>query len=406
MNENLYPCRIIEDLIPLYCEGLCSDETKSAVEAHIKDCDACRILCRAKPETVPPEPERIPDETKVFKKVRRTLTKHKWLDRILILLLAVLLLGIGVLSLGQIMKEQYVPSFETVFETMRIRKLTKEMARGDFSTFVNVMSYEPYGTHLYTAGLGNLIYETAENMLTESYAETFGDTKLKSLKVKSGYQCLITYGNMLSEAGYRTKNYAVASDAMLEFADGRFLRLTFYPGRDGGYFCYAAEVYNSGAMISDGIQKSKADPNQKVNPFCRTMYYLSDPDILAPRGWMEKLFLKTYTTDKDEKLRADSISLRFSETVRDSIYDNVSAFCKQYQAVSCTISHMQFDSGKKELYWTMTLEAKDDKGTAVLLTRFTRDISGLLPQEPEQNTVYTDGCSPALADALRNLFAA
>ena len=67
---------------------------------------------------------------------------------------------------------------------------------------------------------------------------------------------------------------------------------------------------------------------------------------------------------------------------------------------------MQFDSGKKELYWTMTLEAKDDKGTAVLLTRFTRDISGLLPQEPEQNTVYTDGCSPALADALRNLFAA
>lgn len=36
-----YPCEIIKDLMPLYVENLCSDETKTAVEQHISDCKEC-----------------------------------------------------------------------------------------------------------------------------------------------------------------------------------------------------------------------------------------------------------------------------------------------------------------------------------------------------------------------------
>ena len=35
-------CEIIQDLIPTYCEGVCSEETKILVEAHIQECAACR----------------------------------------------------------------------------------------------------------------------------------------------------------------------------------------------------------------------------------------------------------------------------------------------------------------------------------------------------------------------------
>ena len=38
------------------------------------------------------------------------------------------------------------------------------------------------------------------------------------------------------------------------------------------------------------------------------------------------------------------------------------------------------------------------------LTRFTRDLTGLVPQAAEQDTLYTDGCSDALAKALSGFF--
>lgn len=34
-------CEIIKDLLPLYCDSICSEETKAAVEEHLTDCVSC-----------------------------------------------------------------------------------------------------------------------------------------------------------------------------------------------------------------------------------------------------------------------------------------------------------------------------------------------------------------------------
>ncbi len=34
-------CDIIKDLLPLYCDGVCSDASKNAVEEHIEECGGC-----------------------------------------------------------------------------------------------------------------------------------------------------------------------------------------------------------------------------------------------------------------------------------------------------------------------------------------------------------------------------
>ncbi len=34
-------CDIIKDLLPLYCDGVCSDASKAAVEEHIEECGGC-----------------------------------------------------------------------------------------------------------------------------------------------------------------------------------------------------------------------------------------------------------------------------------------------------------------------------------------------------------------------------
>lgn len=40
-----YPCGIIRDLLPLYIDDVCNQESRSAVEEHLLECAACRKCC-------------------------------------------------------------------------------------------------------------------------------------------------------------------------------------------------------------------------------------------------------------------------------------------------------------------------------------------------------------------------
>lgn len=35
-------CSVVEDLLPLYLEDMCSDDSKAAIEKHLQECPACR----------------------------------------------------------------------------------------------------------------------------------------------------------------------------------------------------------------------------------------------------------------------------------------------------------------------------------------------------------------------------
>lgn len=39
-----YSCKIIQDLLPLYIDDVCSDESKNAVEEHLTECATCRTV--------------------------------------------------------------------------------------------------------------------------------------------------------------------------------------------------------------------------------------------------------------------------------------------------------------------------------------------------------------------------
>lgn len=40
-------CKIILDLLPLYVDGCCSDESARLIEEHLKDCESCRAALEA-----------------------------------------------------------------------------------------------------------------------------------------------------------------------------------------------------------------------------------------------------------------------------------------------------------------------------------------------------------------------
>ena len=37
-------CKVIEDLLPLYLDNVCSDTSKQLVGEHLKECEDCRRL--------------------------------------------------------------------------------------------------------------------------------------------------------------------------------------------------------------------------------------------------------------------------------------------------------------------------------------------------------------------------
>ena len=82
-----YPCDLIRDLLPLYQDGVCSEESRAAVEEHLRECPSCRAyqtaLCEA--DGLFPVPGEEPEQTadQEFRKaaslraVRKTLLQRQ-----------------------------------------------------------------------------------------------------------------------------------------------------------------------------------------------------------------------------------------------------------------------------------------------------------------------------------------
>ena len=71
MND--IPCGVIRDLLPLYTEDLCSEESRALVDDHIINCPDCR---RAKESMKKTEP--LPVDSGVgLKKIKKELKNRK-----------------------------------------------------------------------------------------------------------------------------------------------------------------------------------------------------------------------------------------------------------------------------------------------------------------------------------------
>lgn len=81
-------CEIIKDLLPLYCDGVCSDASKTAIEEHTTDCSECfEKLNRMKKDSL-----RITtdcDEEKANKKIIKKVKRKIILKRIIAVFISV-----------------------------------------------------------------------------------------------------------------------------------------------------------------------------------------------------------------------------------------------------------------------------------------------------------------------------
>lgn len=100
-----YPCSLIQDLLPLYHDGVCSEESRAIVEQHLAACSACKdkyaALCQGEELPVPPaDPASELKKAASLQAVKRKIRQKQLLAAgiALVLLAVVCLSAIGFLK--------------------------------------------------------------------------------------------------------------------------------------------------------------------------------------------------------------------------------------------------------------------------------------------------------------------
>ncbi|MCI2055626.1 MAG: zf-HC2 domain-containing protein [Oscillibacter sp.] len=97
-------CEIVQDLLPLYHDGVCSGESRKEVEEHLKTCPSCRKILSEIGTPLPQPPELPNAGAKIVRDIAREWrkSKHKaWLRGALIGLVICAALACGYWGLFQ-----------------------------------------------------------------------------------------------------------------------------------------------------------------------------------------------------------------------------------------------------------------------------------------------------------------
>ena len=64
-------CSVIQDLLPLYADGLASDESRKLIEEHIKTCEICRNMAEQMSCPIEQDITAVPDPLEALRKQKR-----------------------------------------------------------------------------------------------------------------------------------------------------------------------------------------------------------------------------------------------------------------------------------------------------------------------------------------------
>lgn len=374
-------CEMIEDLIPLCAEDLCSGESKSAVLAHIKVCASCKKLYEhtLNPPEIPAN-KAMPDETKTFWKVARKITKSRRLNKILGIALCIIAVPVGVLTFGSIAKLEGFPSFETVQQKLEIRKIANAIAKGDFDTYFRLAGADHWDMELSDTDRADISAQDKQ-LLSALYQQTlYASMKVQHIDTSASY----------------TMSGLTAS-ATVKFADGTdsTTNVTFFFSKeaDGRYHLIGS---GGSAYAMQGA----------ANRFCTALLW-TESRVSQPMNIVEHNFEKQMSQDAERRARwIDQLVHYFAPDYQAQLIESFTAFYGQDHIITeMDISDLHYDAERVQFYYEVTFKAEDSQGGAVLKTRLTESPDMLIPPDLEMCSVYTDGCTDELADALLHFFA-
>jgi predicted anti-sigma-YlaC factor YlaD len=103
-------CDIIKDLLPLYHDGVCSNDSKTMVEEHLAYCDSCKAELRAMDEELPlNNAEQNLNEAEAVKKLSRRWKKGMNKSLLKGILITIVIVVLVALVLYSFMDFRFIP---------------------------------------------------------------------------------------------------------------------------------------------------------------------------------------------------------------------------------------------------------------------------------------------------------
>jgi len=178
-------CNIVKDLLPLYIDGLCSEETVRLVEEHLAECNFCKELSEELSVDInmTTQEEEWEKDIMPLKKLHGKL-RRKSIGLILWSILFILFFGATVfLAYGQISKKTV--SFEMLYEMYRMQRIGKEFAEGNIIPLYEIL-YNGYELQNQESSVLRFVYKSEEEYdmdmliaIGEKYEQYFGGVELK-----------------------------------------------------------------------------------------------------------------------------------------------------------------------------------------------------------------------------------
>ncbi len=375
-------CKIIEDIIPLCKEGICSDESKALVEEHIRECAVCRKLYEEIPEENTESILNVPKESEVFLKVNKKMKRSKLKIIFLSLVIFVILGTLGWLTYGQITHE--CRSFDTIIQSIETKRLVNKLIDGDISGYIDSLSFsEFYNVSHDIAWHVEDLRENARQEMEKVYDKYLKDTDIEKVSVDSSYG--IAFGTREGAMSY------VYNNVIIKFTNQSELHLEYTKNYDGLYICLRADY--------------PKNEEYKENELSHLLENMSGDDFM-PLGMAQLLFRKITTEYPALKNGSQfMMSTWFVPEVQESVDNAMRNFYSSgYTFSNVVISQPFYDEEKKMRYYCAYFESDCDGGHVMMKAKLYYSFYGLLQPEPDDISVFADGDCQKLIDAVKGFF--
>lgn len=135
-------CKVMEDILPLYVEDCCSEDTKKLIEEHLLECEDCKegLKKLSKPlflsqESSMNEKTYTKHAKKAFGKIRRRLVS-------LILIILIILIPISWLGINEIKGEGV--SYSSLIPVLRGNALLRALKNGNYEKAFSYLNLEAW----------------------------------------------------------------------------------------------------------------------------------------------------------------------------------------------------------------------------------------------------------------------
>lgn len=179
-------CKVIEDLLPLYLDKVCSEESKQLVEEHLSECEACRRLVE---EVTEVKYEKIDKEEPVntevvrrsFKKVRR-----RWSARLAATFLLISILG--VMTFDEIRGEGI--SFSNLDDIYRCVKYIHHIENWEYEKAAEMVDFS-YDDYKLVESVAHMTMNEYEAYMKERYVAKLKEYQDLGMSIKfSGFDMM------------------------------------------------------------------------------------------------------------------------------------------------------------------------------------------------------------------------